>query len=66
MTRAPRADVVTVRGRLVTIACPYCQGRHDHTVAALGGTARHGPGCGLYRSQTDRETGYLITTKENR
>lgn len=64
MTATPRADVVTIRGRLVTIACPYCGGRHDHTVAVLGRSERFAPGCGMYRSPSDRLTGYRFTTRE--
>ena len=60
----PDAEVVRVRGRVVTVACPYCGGAHAHQVEYLGTTERHAPGCGLWRSTTDRTTGYRFTTRK--
>ena len=58
----PVAEVVAVRGRSVTIRCPYCGQTHTHAVEAIGATEHHAPGCGLYRSTADRLAGYVFTT----
>lgn len=60
---APQADVVGVRGRSVTIRCPYCGGAHTHQVEHLGTTERHAPGCGIVRSTGQRLSGYVFTTR---
>jgi len=60
---APDAEVVRVRGHVVTVTCPYCGRAHAHQVEHLGTTERRGPGCGLFRSTTDRTTGYRFTTR---
>ena len=62
----PTADVVAIEGRTVTVTCPYCTGRHAHHVENLGGNERRAPGCGLWRSTTDRMTGYRFTTRKER
>lgn len=63
---APTADVVAVRGRAVTIACPYCGAKHVHIVERLGRNERHAPACGLYRSPDQRSTGYRFQTERTR
>jgi len=63
---APTADVVRVRGKQITVRCPYCGGTHQHAVEYLGRTEHRGPGCGLTRSAADRLTGYRFTTEASR
>jgi len=60
----PVAEVIGVRGRVVTVTCPYCGAAHAHHVENLGNAERRAPGCGLARSTTDRTTGYKFTTRK--
>ena len=64
MSAVPWADVVAIKGRTVTVTCPYCTGRHAHYVENLGNAERRAPGCGLARSTTDRTAGYRFTTRK--
>ena len=61
-TTVPQAEVVRVRGRVVTVTCPYCGGAHAHQVEYLGATERRAPGCGILRSAADRAAGYKFRT----
>ena len=62
----PDAEVVRIRGRVVTVTCAYCGGAHSHQVEYLGATERRAPGCGLYRSPADRAIGYTFTTTKEK
>ena len=64
MSAVPWADVVAIKGRTVTVTCPYCGTAHAHHVENLGNAERRAPGCGLARSTTDRTTGYRFTTRK--
>ncbi len=59
---APEAQVVARSGAYVTVLCPYCGDRHDHE-RTPGGYQRRAPGCGLWRSQNQRASGYWFIIK---
>jgi len=61
-TTVPQAEVVRVRGRVVTVTCPYCGAAHAHQVEYLGRPERRAPGCGILRSAADRAAGYTFRT----
>jgi len=58
----PQAEVVRIRGRVVTVTCSYCGATHAHQVEYLGRPERRAPGCGLYRSAASRAIGYTFRT----
>ncbi len=58
----PEATVLAVKGRRVTVACPYCSKTHVHEIGERDSVHEiRAPGCGLFRSHTQRTTGYWFT-----
>ena len=63
MTATPEAEVLGTAGKRVTIRCPYCRGQHVHNTHKPG-RQHFAPGCGMYRSPSDRARGYVFSTNK--
>lgn len=64
--RIPTATLVAYGPTFAVIECPYCTYRHTHKIEqGRGGPQWRAPGCGLSRSEEQRERGYRFTTPTN-
>ncbi len=61
----PAAEVLSVHGQSVIIACPLCGRRHRHSVKRHG-RQHFAAGCGITQSPDVRARGYTFTTHDYR
>jgi len=57
----PEARIISRRGNVVRVECPYCGKPHSHKLIARG-SQRFAPRCGMLLNPDDRARGYVFTT----